>query len=211
MERSVPRNRKTVTAVVLVGVVAGMVGLSFASVPLYRIFCQVTGYGGTPNTESVQLPDTVSDRAVTVRFDSNVNSALPWRFTPEQRLMQVRLGDERLAFYEAVNRADHAVTGTATFSVTPYKAAPYFSKIDCFCFTEQTLEAGQRVSMPVSFFVDPAIADDPNTRDISTITLSYTFYEKDGARAGASEDSQATRTPPAAETPEARVAVRLSN
>lgn len=174
------RSRKTMTAGILVGFVACMVGLSFASVPLYRLFCQVTGYGGTPNTESVQVPDQASERRITVRFDSNVNSALPWRFKPEQRLMDVQLGDERLAFYRAANQADHAVTGTATFSVTPYKAAPYFSKIDCFCFTEQTLAAGQSVSMPVSFFVDPAIADDPNTRDVKTITLSYTFYEMEG-------------------------------
>lgn len=192
-----PPTRKAMTAGILAGVVVGMVALSFASVPLYRIFCQVTGYGGTPNTQAVRVPDTASDRMVTVRFDSNVNSALPWRFKPEQRLMRVRLGDERLAFYEATNRAGRAITGTATFSVTPYKAAPYFSKIDCFCFTEQTLAAGQRVSMPVSFFVDPAIADDPNTRDVSTITLSYTFYEKEGAGDDTSSDGgQAARSAP---------------
>jgi cytochrome c oxidase assembly protein subunit 11 len=173
------KSRKTLTAGILVGFVAGMVGLSFASVPLYRLFCQVTGYGGTPNTEAVVVTDEISDHTVTVRFDSNVNSALPWRFKPEQRLVDVRLGEERLAFYQAKNISDERITGTATFSVTPYKAAPYFSKIDCFCFTEQTLEAGQSVSMPVSFFVDPEFAEDPNTRDVTTITLSYTFYPID--------------------------------
>jgi len=171
--------RKTVTAAVLFGVAGGMVGLSFASVPLYRLFCQVTGYGGTPNTESVAESEGMSDHVVTVRFDANVNSALPWRFKPGQREVRVRLGEETLIHYTAVNLSDAPITGTATFNVTPYKAAQYFSKIECFCFTEQTLAPGEEVSMPVTFYVDPELLDDVDARDVKLITLSYTFYRAD--------------------------------
>ena len=173
--RAVPRNG-TKTAVLLFGLVAAMTGLAFASVPLYELFCQVTGYGGTPRTEAVEAPTATSEELITVRFDANVNTSLPWRFAPLQRRVELKLGEQSLAFYEAVNDSDRPVTGTAVFNVSPYKAGIYFSKIDCFCFTEQTLQPGQRVSMPVSFFVDPEILDDPNTRDVSIITLSYTFY-----------------------------------
>ncbi len=173
------QKKKTMTAVMLFSLVGGMVGLSFASVPLYRLFCQVTGFGGTPNTEAVALPSEVSDTVVTVNFDANVNSDLPWAFKPVQRKVKVRLGQESLAHYTAANVSDQPVTGTATFSVTPYKAAPYFSKIACFCFNEQTLLPGQEVDMPVSFYVDPAILDDPGARDVKLITLSYTFHRTD--------------------------------
>ncbi len=180
--RSSGGGRRNATALVLFAVVAGMTGLAFASVPLYRLFCQVTGYGGTPRTEAVALPATAVSEQITVQFDANVNPALPWRFAPGQRQVRVRLGEQNLAYYEAVNDSDRPVTGTAVFNVSPYKAALYFNKIDCFCFNEQTLTPGQQVSMPVSFYVDPAILDDPNTRDVSVITLSYTFYpvEDDG-------------------------------
>lgn len=173
------RRSRRVTALALIGVVVGMTGLAFASVPLYRLFCQVTGYGGTPRV-AVDGPaagsvDTAG-RTVTVRFDANVNPALPWRFRPEQRRVEVPLGESALAFYRAENLSDMPVIGTATFNVTPNKAAPYFVKVQCFCFDEQRLEAGAGVDMPVSFYVDPAIAEDPDTRDVSTITLSYTFF-----------------------------------
>jgi len=186
------RDRKRrATATVLFAVVGGMVGLSFASVPLYRLFCQITGYGGTPKTEAVApAPETASTRVVTVNFDANVNSALPWRFKPAQRSMDLRLGEEALAFYTAENTSDAPVTGTATFSVTPYKAANYFAKIECFCFTEQTLKPGQEVSMPVTFYVDPAILDDPNAREVTTITLSYTFYRADDGADGETDDGR---------------------
>jgi cytochrome c oxidase assembly protein subunit 11 len=139
----------------------------------------VTGYGGTPNTEAVAAPADVSDTVVTVNFDANVNSELPWDFKPVQRKVRIRLGEELLAHYTAANLSDNPVTGTATFSVAPYNAAPYFSKIECFCFTEQTLSPGQQVDMPVLFYVDPAMLDDPNAKDVRLITLSYTFYRSD--------------------------------
>lgn len=170
--RDKPRNAPV--ALLLCGVVAGMVGLSFAAVPLYRLFCQVTGFGGT--TQVAEKPsDTISDRVITVRFDSMVNG-VPWAFQPEVRSMETRVGENTLAFYRAENRGDTAVSGTATFNVTPAKAGQYFSKIECFCFTEQRLTVGQSVDMPVSFFIDPAIEDDRNLDDVTTITLSYTFF-----------------------------------
>jgi len=170
------RTRNAIVATVLVGVVGGMVGLSFASVPLYRLFCQLTGFGGTPNVATAPDTTKASDRTIAVRFDANVNPALPWAFRPEQREIRVRLGEPTLAFYKAVNQSDRAVTGTATFNVTPYKAGIYFSKIECFCFTEQRLAARQSADMPVQFFVDPEIITDPNMRDVTAITLSYTFF-----------------------------------
>ncbi len=187
------RGKRRMTALVLSGIVLGMIGVSFASVPLYRLFCQVTGYGGTPKTVGVSASDMVTDEVVTVRFDANVNRGLPWRFRPEQRQVTVNLGEERLIHYEAVNLSDRPVTGTATFSVTPYKVAQYFTKIDCFCFTEQRLEPGQAVSMPVIFYVDPAMREDMNSQDVTVITLSYTFYPVDG------EDQEETQTSGAGE------------
>ena len=165
------------TAVVLFTVAGGMVGLAFASVPLYRLFCQVTGFGGTPQTVAVAAPGAVpSGRTITVRFDANVNPGLDWQFHPQQPEIRVRVGESRVAYYKAVNRSDGPLTGTATFNVTPYKAGIYFSKTDCFCFTEQRLAAGEAAAMGVRFFVDPEILNDPNTRDVTTITLSYTFF-----------------------------------
>jgi len=173
------RNGKNgATAVVLFGVVAGMVGLAFASVPLYELFCRVTGYGGTPQLEVADgdVEALANARTIKIRFDSNVNGKLPWKFRPVQREIETQVGAQVLAFYEARNVSEKAVTGTSTFNVTPFKAGPYFNKTDCFCFTEQLLEPGQEVAMPVSFFVDPAIFDDPNTAEVTTITLSYTFF-----------------------------------
>ena len=176
------RNRRTMIA--LFCVVAGMTGLAFASVPLYDLFCRVTGFGGTPGV--AQAPDAAAgDRTVTVRFDAGVNSALPWRFAPAQAPMTVRVGETALAYYRARSLAEGPTVGTATYNVTPLKAAKYFDKIACFCFTEQRLEAGETVDMAVSFFVDPAIMDDRNLDDVNTITLSYTFFPQHGTQSGA--------------------------
>lgn len=162
-------------AVNLLLLVSGMVMLAYASVPLYRVFCQVTGYGGTPTTAE-QAPATMSNRQITIRFNADIDSNLPWQFAPEDVSKKVRVGQETLTYYTAENRADHAITAHAIYNVVPHKAAPYFAKIECFCFTDQTLSAKQKVHMPVSFFVDPAIMDDPEMDDVDTITLSYTFF-----------------------------------
>lgn len=180
------RNRRLLS--ILTAVVFGMVGLAYASVPLYRLFCQVTGYGGTTQQAAAapgapELTDSggsVPPRMMTVRFDSSVSSTLPWRFAPAQRAVDVKVGESALAFFTARNLSATPVTGSAVFNVTPLKVGKYFNKIDCFCFTEQTLAPGQQVDMPVSFFVDPAIMDDNNMGEVKTITLSYTFFLADG-------------------------------
>ncbi|MBI1366276.1 MAG: cytochrome c oxidase assembly protein [Alphaproteobacteria bacterium] len=160
----------------------GMVGMSFLAVPLYRMFCQVTGYGGTINRAN-EGAKTVLDRVVTVRFDGTVDPALPWRFKPEQVSQTIHIGQSSLAFFKATNLSDKPVVARATYNVSPAKAGIYFKKIQCFCFTEQVLQPGETVDMPVTYFVDPSIADDPDLDDVTTITLAYTFYkwdEKDG-------------------------------
>jgi cytochrome c oxidase assembly protein subunit 11 len=169
---------KTVTVVLAVSAICGMLGLTAASVPLYRLFCQVTGYGGTTQVAEA-LPEAPLARTIKVRFNADVDPALPWSFRPLQREVEVRIGEQNLAFFQARNQSDRPVVGQAVYNVTPFKAGPYFDKIACFCFDEQRLEPGQEVDMPVSFFVDPAILDDPNTRDLTTITLSYTFFRQD--------------------------------
>ena len=179
MRWKLPSSR-TGTALAAVGVILGMVGLTAASVPLYRLFCAVTGYGGTTSVAE-RAPAEALDRTITVRFNADVDSKLPWGFRPAQRVMEVRIGEQNLAFYEAVNRADRPVVGSATYNVTPHQAGYYFSKIACFCFDEQTLQPGEAVEMPVSFFVDPAILDDPDARDLREITLSYTFFLREEA------------------------------
>jgi cytochrome c oxidase assembly protein subunit 11 len=183
------RNKRTMLAVL--GVVAGMAGLAYASVPLYDLFCRVTGFGGTPGI--AQAPsEVVGEREITVRFDARVNDKLAWGFAPAQEPMTVKVGETALAFYRAENRADITTVGTATFNVTPLKAAKYFDKIDCFCFTEQQLKAGESVDMAVSFFVDPAIMDDRLLDDVNTITLSYTFFPKHGTEGGKVAANMAT-------------------
>jgi cytochrome c oxidase assembly protein subunit 11 len=172
--------RHTVMALSLAGLVAAMVGLSFAAVPLYRIFCQATGYNGTPQRAD-KGADQVLDRTITDRFDGNVDPALPWRFAPEQRTMEVKIGETALAFFKATNETKGPVTGTAVFNVTPEQVGLYFTQIQCFCFTEQTLAAGASADMPVTFFVDPKIVEDEDTKNITEITLSYTFYRTDKA------------------------------
>lgn len=172
------RDPKSLIALSLAGLVAGMVGLSFAAVPLYRMFCQVTGYGGIPQVAAV-APDRVLDRTITIRFDANVDRALPWTFAPEQRVMDVRIGETGLAFFQAHNNTNEPVSGTAGFNVAPEIVGRYFTKIECFCFKQQTLAAGQSIEMPVTFFVDPKIVEDESAKNISEITLSYTFYRSD--------------------------------
>jgi cytochrome c oxidase assembly protein subunit 11 len=169
------QRRHGVVALALVGLVAGMTGLAFASVPLYRLFCQTTGYGGVPQRAD-RGADEVLDRTIRVRFDANVDRALPWSFAPEKRTIDVKIGETELAFFRASNTSGAPVSGTAVFNVVPELAGRYFTKIECFCFKQQTLAAGASVEMPVTFFVDPKIVDDEDTKNISEITLSYTFY-----------------------------------
>jgi cytochrome c oxidase assembly protein subunit 11 len=157
-----------------------MTGLAFASVPLYRMFCQVTGLNGT--TQRGLLAPGAAGGQMRVEFDANTNARLPWRFAPEAPSQRVAIGARTMAFFNATNRAATPVTGTATFNVTPAQAGKYFTKIECFCFTQQTLKPGETVRMPVIYFVDPKIRDDPDARDIDTITLSYTFYPVDSAK-----------------------------
>lgn len=163
--------------------VVGMAGMAYASVPLYNLFCRVTGYGGTPGI-ALAPSEVIGDREITVRFDSSVNPKLAWHFAPAQAPMTIKVGETALAFYRADSKADGPTIGTATFNVTPLKVAKYVEKIDCFCFTEQRLEAGGSADMAVSFFVDPAIMDDRLLDDVNTITLSYTFFPKYGTDGG---------------------------
>ncbi|MCX7888775.1 MAG: cytochrome c oxidase assembly protein [Rhodobacteraceae bacterium] len=164
------------TALMLVGVALTMASLSFAAVPFYSWFCRVTGYGGTPE-RAAAAPGPILDRTMMIRFDANVDRTMPWEFRPVQNTMRVRIGETALAFFEAYNPTGRVVAGTASFNVAPDQAGGYFDKIDCFCFTEQVLQPGERVQMPVTFFVDPAIVDDPEAGGIREITLSYTFFE----------------------------------
>ncbi len=162
------------TALIMAGIVLAMLGLAFASVPLYRLFCQVTGLNGTPQ-RAERAPGAIAGE-IGVRFDSNVDAALPWRVEPEQKTIRIAPGARIEIDYVAQNLRARPTTGTATFNVSPNQAGQYFNKIECFCFTEQTLKGGQTVRMPVVFFVDPRIAEDKDTKDIDEITLSYTFY-----------------------------------
>jgi cytochrome c oxidase assembly protein subunit 11 len=176
------RNRR-VAGVVFLGV-AAMVGLAYASVPLYELFCKVTGFAGTPQGASA-APGRVLDRSVTVRFDANRDGNLPWKFEPLQREVTAKLGEEKLVFYRATNLSQRPIVGTATYNVTPDIAGPWFNKIQCFCFTEQLLMPGESVEMPVTFFVDPDMAKDRKYDKVTTITLSYTFFEARTDRARA--------------------------
>ncbi|WP_156255125.1 cytochrome c oxidase assembly protein [Sandarakinorhabdus oryzae] len=180
-------NRRVGVAAALVAV--AMIGLAYASVPLYRLFCQVTGYGGTTQVAAAaptadQLA-AVAGQRIKVRFDGNVAPGLPWRFRPKANEVSVPIGEKRLAFFTATNTSDQAITGQAGFNVSPDEAGQYFVKIQCFCFTEQTLQPGETVDMPVTWYVDPAILKDPVAKKIDEITLSYTFYPVD-KRAAAS-------------------------
>lgn len=167
-------NRKTRTALLAAVLATTMVGVSFAAVPLYRLFCEVTGFDGTP-LRAERAPGAVAGE-VGVRFDANIDPKLPWRFEPVQHTIRIAPGARTQALYRATNLTARQTTGQAMFNVTPAMAGQYFSKIECFCFVEQTLKGGESVAMPVIFFVDPRIRSDPATRGIDEITLSYTFY-----------------------------------
>ncbi len=181
------RNNGLFAGILLV-VIGGMAGLSFAAVPLYRMFCEATGYAGTPQLRGAAGPGATGGSMV-VRFNATTSPSLPWRFAPNEAAVTVKLGEDRLASYVGQNRGQQPITGVATYNVTPEKAGRYFHKTACFCFNEQTLVPGQEMQFPLSFWVDPAIADDPDTRDVKTITLSYTFFRSldDAARNGGLE------------------------
>jgi len=173
-QATMPRHRRTVIGLALM--IAGALALGFGSVPLYRMFCQATGWNGTTRKALNAVAPGPIGKIVSVRFDANVKPGMGWSFEPDQRIMRVAVGAREMAFFTAVNNTDHEITGSAAFNVTPAEAGAYFTKIQCFCFTEQTLKPHERVRMPVVFFVDPKLADDPDARDISEITLSYTFF-----------------------------------
>jgi cytochrome c oxidase assembly protein subunit 11 len=182
--------RNTILAGAVIAAIFGMVGMSFAAIPLYRLFCAATGYGGTPSLGLAAAPGSTGE-IIRVRFNADINPALPWRFGPDQLEITLKLGDEQVAFYHAANLSNLPVTGMALYNVTPEKIGKYFHKTACFCFDKQTLSANQSMEFPVSFWVDPAIRNDPNTADVKVVTLSYTFFrsrddaEKSGAVAKA--------------------------
>jgi len=167
--------RNGTTVALLAAVVCGMVGLSFASAPLYRLFCQATGFGGTTQRASA-APDQVAGALVTVRFDAQTAPDLGWEFRPLENAIRLHPGEQREVLFRATNRTSETVTGTATFNVTPAKTGIYFDKLQCFCFNEQQLKPGESRDMGVVFFVDPDLLTDPNTSDVHTITLSYTMF-----------------------------------
>lgn len=175
----------------LAGLVVTMGALAWAAVPFYDWFCRVTGYGGTTQVAAAGS-DRVLDRTIRVRFDANVDKDMGWTFRPLQTSMELRIGENGLAFYEAINTSDVPITGTASYNVAPEIAGYYFSKVECFCFTEQTLQPGERIEMPVSFFVDPGLVDDGDARWVRDITLSYTFHR--------TEPRQAALEAPASDT-----------
>ena len=168
-------NRRTAIAAASGAVL--MICAAYAAVPLYDLFCRVTGFGGTPQVAEA-APGATGNRTITVRFDASLNRAMPWKFEAPEQAVTLPVGESGLAFYRAENLAAHDVVGTATYNVAPDKAGYYFSKIDCFCFTEQVLRPGEAVDMPVSFFIDPEILEDPEMDDVKTITLSYTFFQR---------------------------------
>lgn len=179
----------------LFGVAALMLGLSYASVPFYDWFCRVTGFGGTTQVATGRAPHEVLDQTVTVRFDASTARGMPWDFKPAETTQTLRIGETGLAFYRAHNPSDRTVTGTASFNVSPFSVGGYFVKIDCFCFEEQTLRPGETVMMPVTFYVDPAIVDDRETRQVHTITLSYTFHETEPDEQAALDRAVPNRSP----------------
>lgn len=173
---SAPSSKKVVLP--LIALVLLMTAGSFAAVPFYNWFCKVTGYGGTTATASAAPSEIeVLDQTITIRFDASIESGMAWEFKPAQYTMEIKIGEVGLAFYEAYNPTDRVIAGTASYNVAPFSAGNFFSKIDCFCFTEQVLQPGERVMMPVTFYVDPAIVTDIEAKRVHSITLSYTFYE----------------------------------
>ena len=168
------KNRRS--ALIVAGIGAGMLGLSFAAVPLYQIFCQVTGYGGYTQTAEAAIVQEVGSRKIQIRFDANVNRDMPWIFKPSQMTQEVKVGERTIATYSAMNPTHQKITGTAVFNVTPFKVGEYFTKVACFCFSEQQLNPGEAAELAVDYFIDPAFANDPHMDDVTEITLSYTFY-----------------------------------
>lgn len=168
----------TKTVAQTLGVVVVMGGLAWASVPFYNWFCQVTGFGGTPSVSEV-ASDEILDQTIKIRFDASLERNMPWEFKPVVREMELRIGETGLAFYEAYNPTDKPVAGSASYNVAPFQAGGFFTKIDCFCFEEQVLAPGERVQMPVTFYVDPEIVTDRDAKYVRSITLSYTFYQID--------------------------------
>jgi len=166
----------TKTLLVTVSVVLFMGAMAWAAVPFYSWFCRVTGYGGTTNVAE-QGSDVILDKTIKIRFDASIERGMPWEFKPMQREMELRIGETGLAFFEAYNPTDHVVWGQASYNVSPYSAGSYFDKIECFCFTEQVLQPGERAQMPVTFYVDPDIVNDEDAKYAKVITLSYTFHE----------------------------------
>lgn len=171
-------NKNTRLALNLVMVVAGMAMMAYAAVPLYRLFCQKTGFDGTPLIAKV-FPEKIEDREITVRFNTDIDPRLGWEFKSEQKEVKVRIGENGLAFFKAVNISSEKTSGTAMYNVTPEKTGGYFNKVKCFCFERQTLKPGEEMNFPVSFFIDPEFVKDKQMDDIDTITLSYTFYLAD--------------------------------
>ena len=180
------------------GVAAAMLALSFAAVPLYDLFCRVTGYGGTTAVAEAGAAPEVLDRTIEVRFDANTAPDVPWEFRPTTRRAEIRLGETGLVFYEAYNPTDEPIAAAASFNVTPFSAGGYLVKIACFCFERQLLAPGERVEMPVTFYVDPAILDDPEAEHVPSITLSYTMHRSDLPEGHAAAAPPATRTAEAA-------------
>ena len=163
----------------LIFLVSFMFFLTFAAVPLYKLFCQVTGYGGTPKIVNVKDQINISKKKIKIEFNSDVNKKLNWSFKPEQRSMESKIGDSILAFYKAKNNGNKSITGVATYNILPFEAAQYFNKVDCFCFENQTLEPGEEVILPINFYIDPKILDDPSVKHLNSIVLSYTFFQSD--------------------------------
>ena len=179
------------TAIACVGIVVGMVGLAYASVPLYDLFCKVTGFGGTPIARDSNGSE-VSNRTISVRFDSNVAPGMNWRFSPETPEIKVKLGETTTVLYKVTNKGDKPSTGIATYNVQPDLAGTYFSKLECFCFTEQTLQPGETLESAVVFYVDPRLADDRDVKDLASITLSYTYFPSKGGKPVAEVTSSTT-------------------
>ena len=189
------RRRNAVAVLVSLGIVVAMGGLAYASVPLYRLFCQATGYQGATKT-ALKAPDAASAATITVRLDANVNSKLPWSFAPETPEVTLKLGESVTALYRVKNLSDKPTVGSATFNVTPFDSGQFFNKIQCFCFTDHALKPGESAELPVTFFVDPKIRTNPDTADIQVITLSYTFFREgdDGAAAEAGSAAKPAAT-----------------
>jgi len=188
------RRRNGTTVTLLAAVVCGMVGLSFASAPLYRLFCQATGFGGTTQ-RAAAAPGAVADALVTVRFDAATAPELGWEFRPLEAAVKVHPGEQREVFFRATNRTSETVTGTATYNVTPTKTGIYFDKLQCFCFNAQQLGPGESRDMGVVFFVDPDLLTDPGTRDVRTITLSYTMFRAPQSESPAEKPNAAANPP----------------